>query len=145
VIERAIQAKDRTLGLDLPAAAAIAAVVGGAVRAAETPPECVARVAVALGGDGRLQNVSLLSYSGGGSGAWQQVVRSVRAQLAARTFSMKSVFSKGAIVTVTVRSRMRMPSGNGGREGLGLTFDPSNIGSRPKRLVTTGVNVQAVP
>ncbi|MBW2528847.1 MAG: hypothetical protein JRI23_32020 [Deltaproteobacteria bacterium] len=145
VVNRALRAKDRTLGLDLPAAAAIAAVVGGAVRAAETPPECVARVAVALGGDGRVQNVNLLSYSGGGTGAWQQVVRSVRAQLASRTFAMKSAFAKGAVVTITVRSRMRMPSGSGSREGLGLSFDPSNIGARPKRLVTTGVHVQAVP
>lgn len=144
VISRAILHKDRTLGLDLPAAAAIASVVGSAVRGAETPTDCVARVAVTLGGDGRVQSVKVLSYSGGSGGVWRQVEQSAKAQLAARTFAMKSAFSKGAIVTVTARSSMRMPAGSGGRKGLTLTFDPSNIGARASRQVTTGVSVQAL-
>lgn len=75
---------------------------------------------------------------------WKQVVQSVRAQLASRTFTMKAAFAKGAIVTVSVRSQLRSPAGEGSREGLGFSFDPSNIGARASRVVSTGVSVSPV-
>jgi hypothetical protein len=144
VINREMQAKDRTLGLDLPAAAAIAGIVGGAVRASDTPSECQASFQVALGGDGRIRSVNVLGYSGGGSAEWGQVASAVEGALKGRTFQMKSAFAKGALVTVRARSAMRMPSGDGGRQGLTFTFDPTNIGARPSRQVTTSVSVAAL-
>jgi hypothetical protein len=143
VINDAMTTKDRTLGLDLPAAAAVAAVVGNAVRSGDTPDECSASFSVALGPNGKVQSVNLMGFSGGGGGEWRAVQRAAEAALRKQTFPMKSSFAKGAIITVNVRSQMRMPSGDGGLKGLGLSFDPTNIGAHPARHVTWGVGVQA--
>jgi len=145
VVTDAIQAQDRTLGLDLPAAAAVASVVASAVRSGDTPNECKASIAVTLGGNGKVQAVSLVGYAGGGGGEWRAVAASVKSMLKSRTFTMKKAFEKGAIITVAVNSLMQMPAGgSGGLHGMGLSFDTSNIGARPTRQVTTGVTVQAI-
>ncbi len=143
-VERAVRAKDKKLGLHFPAAGAIAGAVAGAVRAAPTPYTCTGVVAVAISGQGKLQNVRLVTYSGGSAGAWKQVVGGVKGALASRTFSMRAAYAKGALVTVSVRSQKRKPAGSGGREGLGLRFDPSNVGAKATRVVTTGVNVTPI-
>ena len=143
VIKDAMQTQDRTLGLDLPAAAAVAAVVGNAVRSGDTPDECAATFSVVLGGNGKVQSVSLLGTVGGVGGEWRAVQRAAEAALRKMTFPMKSAFAKGAVITVNVRSQLRMPSGSGGLQGLGLSFDPTNIGAHPVRLVTWGTSVQA--
>jgi hypothetical protein len=144
VINREIQAKDRTLGLDLPAASTIASIVGGAVRASDLPYDCQGTVQVALGADGKVRSVNVGGYAGGGPAEWRQVASGVEGALKGRTFPMKSGFAKGAVVTVRARSVLRMPSGDGGREGLSFTFDPTNIGARPTRQVTTSVGVKAL-
>jgi len=144
VVRDAMRAKDRTLGLDFPGASAIASTVAGAVRSADTPSSCQAVIVVSVGGNGRTQSVSLASHAGGAAGIWRRVVQSVKAQLASRTFVMKTGFEKGATVTVTVTSQLRSPAGEGSREGLGFSFDPSNIGARPTRVVSTTVGVSPV-
>ena len=144
VIKDAMVTKDRTLGLDLPAAGAVAAVVGDAVRSGDTPDECKAVFSVKLDGNGKVQAVNLLNSSGGVGGGWRGVQRAAEAALRKRTFTMKNAFAKGAIITVSVSSAMRMPSGEGGLKGLGLSFDPTNIGAHPVRQVTWGTSVQAV-
>ncbi len=144
VIKDAMVGNDRTLGLDLPAAGAVAAAVGNAVRAGDTPDECSATFTVALDGNGKVKSVNLLGSVGGVGGAWRAVQRTVEAQMRKQTFVMKSAFAKGAIITVNVKSAMRMPSGEGGLKGLGLSFDPTNIGAHPVRQVTWSSSVQAV-
>jgi hypothetical protein len=145
VIKDAMVTKDRTLGLDLPAAAAVAAVVADAVRSGDTPNECSATFSVKLEGNGKVSAVHLLGSVDGVGGAWRSVERAADAALRKRTFQMKSAFAKGAIITVSVKSAMRMPSGEGGLKGLGLSFDPTNIGAHPVRQVTSSSSVQAVP
>lgn len=144
VIERAMTGQDRTLGLDLPAASAVAGAVAAAVRASETPWDCSATLSVALGGDGKIQSVTPAGYSCGTASDWRGIAKAVQASAGKKGYTMKSAFAKGAIVTVNVRSQMAMPSGDGGRQGLGFTFDPTNIGARPTRKVTTSVSVQAI-
>ncbi|MBI4703034.1 MAG: hypothetical protein HY744_18105 [Deltaproteobacteria bacterium] len=119
---------------------AVASAVADAVRAAETPGSCQGRVAVTLGPDGRMRRADLLSYSGGSAAVWQRVLALVRARLSGRQLVMHSAFARGALVTVTVSSELRMPGGSGGI----MSFDTTNIGARPVRSVSTRASVRAL-
>jgi hypothetical protein len=67
-----------------------------------------------------------------------------KAQLAGRTFMLKSAFKKGATLSVNVSARMTTPTGGGTtRDGATVSFDVTNIGAKPRRSVV--VAVAAIP
>jgi len=136
--------KDRKLGLDFPGASAIASVIRGAVRASDAPFDCSGSFSVAVGPSGRVTRVVLNGYQGGTSSTWQAVQKSVKAQLAGRTFALKTAYAKGALVGVTVRSQMKMPGGGTGRSGATLSFDVTDVKARPTRVVSVGVSARPV-
>jgi hypothetical protein len=136
--------KDQKLGLDFPAASAIASVVRTTVRGSEAPYTCSAGFSIALGPQGRTRSVSLLHHQGGSRALWQGVKGQILAALSARQFPMRSAFAKGAIVTVSVNSTTRKPAGGTSRKGLSFSFDPSDIGARKTRFVTVGFSAQPV-
>ncbi|WP_437486189.1 hypothetical protein WME75_02910 [Sorangium sp. So ce1014] len=148
VLRDVMRDRDKTLGLDLPAAGTVASVVADAVRAAETPATARAVFEVQLSGAGAVLGVRALSSTAGAAALWARVAREAAAQLAGRVLAMTAGFAKGAKVYVTVSSSVKMPSGaaSGGihHQGAGFGFDVSDIGASPSRLVQSSFRVEAI-
>ncbi|WP_437578007.1 hypothetical protein [Sorangium sp. So ce887] len=148
VLRDVMRDRDKTLGLDLPAAGTVASVVADAVRAAETPATARAVFEVQLSGAGAVLGVRALSSTAGAAALWARVAREAAAQLAGRVLAMTAGFAKGAKVYVTVSSSVKMPSGaaSGGihHQGAGFGFDVSDIGASPHRLVQSSFRVEAI-
>ncbi|WP_437984133.1 hypothetical protein [Sorangium sp. So ce117] len=148
LLREAMRDRDKTLGLDLPAAGTVASVVADAVRSAETPSTARAVFEVHLSGAGAVLGVRALSSTAGAAALWARVAREAAAQLAGRVLAMTAAFTKGAKVYVTVSSSVQMPSGatSGGihHQGAGFGFDVADIGARPRRLVQSSFRVEAI-
>lgn len=148
VLREAMRDRDKTLGLDLPAAGTVASVVADAVRSSETPATARAVFEVQLSGTGAVLGVRALSSTAGAAALWARVAREAAAQLAGRVLAMTAAFAKGAKVYVTVNSSVQMPSGatSGGihQQGAGFGFDVADIGARPRRLVQSSFRVEAI-
>ncbi|WP_437297563.1 hypothetical protein [Sorangium sp. So ce426] len=148
LLREAMRDRDKTLGLDLPAAGTVASVVADAVRSAETPATARAVFEVHLSGAGAVLGVRALSSTAGAAALWARVAREAAAQLAGRVLAMTAAFAKGAKVYVTVSSSVQMPSGatSGGihHQGAGFGFDVADIGARPRRLVQSSFRVEAI-
>lgn len=148
VLREAMRDRDKTLGLDLPAAGTVASVVADAVRSSETPATARAVFEVQLSGAGAVLGVRALSSTAGAAALWALVAREAAAQLAGRVLAMTAAFAKGAKVYVTVSSSVQMPSGatSGGihQQGAGFGFDVADIGARPRRLVQSSFRVEAI-
>ncbi|WP_434045352.1 MULTISPECIES: hypothetical protein [Sorangium] len=148
VLRETMRDRDKTLGLDLPAAGTIASVVADAVRSSETPATARAVFEVQLSGAGLVLGVRALSSTAGATALWALVAREAAARLAGRALAMTSAFAKGAKVYVTVSSSVKMPSGatSGGihQQGAGFGFDVADIGARPHRLVQSSFRVEAI-
>jgi hypothetical protein len=140
--------KDKALGLDLPAAGTVASAIGTAVRGGDTPNEGKATFEVRLGPNGQVLGVRVVSSSAGPAAAWERAARAAALRLAGRTLTMSSAFAAGATVYVNVSSAMLMPDGSktGGirPQGAGASFDVSNLGARPSRIVKTSFRVVPV-
>jgi hypothetical protein len=140
--------KDKALGLDLPAAGTVASAIGAAVRGEDTPNEGKATFEVRLGPNGQVLGVRVVSSSAGPAAAWERAARAAALRLAGRTLTMSSAFAAGATVYVNVSSAMLMPDGSktGGirPQGAGASFDVSNLGARPSRIVKTSFRVVPV-
>jgi hypothetical protein len=141
-IDRGVRGKDAQLGLDFPAAAAIAATLRESVRASDAPYDCHGSFSVALNGAGQVTAVHLGGFSGGDSDTWQAIRDSARARLSSRIFEMKSSFAKGAVVGVTVRSEQKMPGGGVSRQGASFSFDVADIGAKPIRVVSVSFSAR---
>ncbi|WP_437781448.1 hypothetical protein [Sorangium sp. So ce1097] len=148
VLRETMRDRDKTLGLDLPAAGTIASVVADAVRASETPGTARAVFEVQLSGAGTVLGVRALSSTAGAATLWTLVAREAAARLAGRALAMTAAFAKGAKVYVTVSSSVRMPSGatSSGiqQQGAGFGFDVADLGARPHRLVQSSFRVEAL-
>ncbi len=141
-IDKGMRAKDAELGLDFPAASAIAAVVREAVRGSDAPFECRGSFTVTVNAAGKVTAVSLGGFSGGDPATWQIVRKVALAQLSSRSFEMKSSFSRGALVGVTIRSEHKMPGGGMSRQGASFSFDVADIGAKPVRVVSMSFNAK---
>lgn len=144
ILRDGVRAQDRKLGLDFPGASAIASVIRSAVRASDAPFDCTGSFAVTVNAQGRVTQVGLNGYTGGSASTWQAVQKAVKAQLAGRAFPLKSTFAKGAMVSVTVRSQVKMPGGGTGRNGATLSFDVTDVNARPTRVVSVGFSARPV-
>lgn len=143
-VARAMRAKDKRSTIDRPWASAIGSIVVGAVRASDAPHESRGTFTVSISGGGVVQSVRLVAKSGGPADIWKGVEANIAASLKSRTFAMGSNFSKGAVVTVTAISAVKMPGGGVGREGTTLSFDVSDIGAKPTRVVSRSISVHAI-
>jgi hypothetical protein len=155
VIADLVREKDRQLGLDLPGAGTIAAVVMEVVRGSTTPEFSKATLEVRLGPGGRVASVRIVRSSAGNMGDWAAVASAVNGRLSAKEFMMPSAFAAGAIVMVEVVSQLQMPDGTtagrpniqgGGSDSIGgsVNFDTANIGARPKRHVKAFASARPV-
>jgi hypothetical protein len=135
-IDKGLRTKDAQLGLDFPAASAIAAVLREAVRGSDTPFECQGSFSVTVNAGGKVTAVSLGGYAGGDPATWQIVRKAALSQLTSRIFEMKSSFVRGALVGVTIRSEHKMPGGGVSRQGASFSFDVADVGAKPVRVVS---------
>jgi hypothetical protein len=148
VINDAVLAEDKKLGLDFPAGGTIASLFRAAVQGSDTPSEATASFAVALGPGGKVRSVTFVSASAGSESQWKAVAATVKAALATRKLTLSGHYAKGANVSVRVLSKMQMPSGNKVGAGLDLSltqkFDVADIGARPVRVVSASHNATPV-
>jgi hypothetical protein len=151
-------AKDKALGLDLPAAGTVAAALASAVRTTATPSTGRATYEVRLGPTGQVLAVRMVSASGGGDDAWAEAGRIAAGNLARRKLVMSGAFAGGAVIMVDVASHLQLPAGGGSKSGSpavkpgpppgtaggGFTFDLSNVGAHPTRVVTSSFRTTPV-
>lgn len=147
VLQKELSKKDKALGLDLPAAGTVASAIGTAVHGSDAPNEGRATFEVRLSPTGQVLGVRVVSASAGATATWERAARTAAQKLTGRSLTMTSAFAAGATVYVDVSSAVVMPDGSktGGisRQGAGATFDVSNLGAHPRRVVRT--NFRVVP
>jgi len=147
VLTGAQKARDKALGLDLPAAGTVAAAVKNATYSSAVGGTAAATIAVQIGPSGAVRSVRVAGAQGGSAAAWAGVASATRAALAGQQLAMIGAYKKGALVVVHVQSRMQSPSGKkvdseGPSLGTSFTFDVADIGARPKRVVSTSFSTQ---
>ncbi|MBK8251114.1 MAG: hypothetical protein IPK82_00395 [Polyangiaceae bacterium] len=147
VLFDAMKEKDKSLGIDLPAAGTVASSVRSAVQATDTPPESRATFEVKLSPTGQVLSVRVTSSSGGSTDVWARAAKQVQAALSGRALGMTSTYAKGAVVYVNVQSVLTLPDGTKSaitQKGAGATFDLANIGAHMQRSVRSSFSVVAV-
>ncbi len=147
LLSDAMRAKDKGLGLDLPAAGTVASAVVEAVRAADTPPVARTTFEVQVSGAGKVLSARMVSTTAGAVDLWSRVASAAVARLASRKLAMTAAFTKGARIYVSVVSSVRMPSGatSGVQvQGAGAAFDLSDIGAHASRVISSSFKVVAI-
>ncbi len=146
LVKEELRKNDRKLGLDFPGAGTIANFVRSAVQSSTTPQDARASLQVRVGPNGAVQSVKVVTSVGGDAAAWQAVAAAVKAQLASQKLALSGDYTKGALVTVNVTSKLKMPSGATIDDGLKLSatqsFDVADIGARPTRVVNVTFSAQ---
>lgn len=153
VVGELVREKDRGLGLDLPGAGTIGSVIAEVVRGSATPDVAKATFEVRIAPGGRVASVRVVRSSAGNAGDWSGVASAVSARLSSREFTLPTAYASGAIVMVEAVSKVQYPDGTAGggpsfhkgsasQGNPGMTFDTSNIGARPKRIVGTSVSAR---
>lgn len=110
VLSGSLNSRDKTLGIGLPAAGAVATTLADAVRSS-APVDARATFEVKLGGGGQVEGVRLVSATAGDAGTWARVVASAKGTLGARALQMNGD-GKGATVLVKVESYVQYPAGS---------------------------------
>jgi hypothetical protein len=144
VLNEELKARDKNLGIDLPAAGTVASAIGNAVRGSEAPNEGRATFVVRLSPTGQVLDVRLASSSAGNQDVWQRAAQAAAAALRGKSLTMTGAYKAGATVYVDVASAVVLPDGTKGgvkRQGAGVGFDLSNIGANPTRVVKTSFRV----
>jgi ribosomal protein S8E len=148
ILDATLRGEDKKLGLDLPAAGTVASLFRAAVLASDAPATARAQFQVALGPGGVVKSVKVLSASAGKESSWQTIAATVKAQLASQKLALTGRYAKGAVIVVDVKSKMQMPSGAEVDAGIELSltqkFDLSDIGAKPKRVVSTSHSASPV-
>jgi hypothetical protein len=151
VVSEVMREKDRGLGLDLPGAGTIGSVIAEVVRGSATPDVAKATFEVRIAPGGKVASVRVVRSSAAGD--WSGVASAISARLASRQFTLPTAYAQGAVVMVEAVSKVQYPDGTAGggpsfHKGSaqggnpGMTFDTSNIGARPKRVVGTSVSAR---
>lgn len=144
VLQDGVRQKEKELGLDFPGRGVIRNAFVGAVYSSDAPYVSNASFSLSVDKSGKITGVSLLGFSGGDAGTWKIVQQSAQGALSGARLTMKSAFSKGAVVGVSISSIIRTPTGGPERDGLTINFDPSDIGAKATRIVSAHVNPQPV-
>lgn len=147
VLGDVLKDRDKKMGIDLPAAGSVASAVQAATYSHGTINEGRATFVITLGPGGKVNGVRVSSMSAGSEADWSAVANAVKASLASKTLALTGQYEKGAVVTVTITSKMQLPSGGkdfASLNGAGGTFDVTNIGTKQKRVVSQTFSVTPV-
>ena len=116
-----------------------------AVTGSDAPFECSGSFSIMVNKTGHVTAVAHQGHVGGDAATWASIRQRISAELKGSQFPLRAAFKKkGAIIGVAIRSQMRMPSGSGSREGASFSFDVSNAGERPRRVVSAGATATPV-
>jgi len=111
---------------------------------APVPNESTATIRVLFDRDGRVVSADLVDATSGG-GAWREVARAIVEALATRPLTLPaSGKANGLAVTVRIVSKVRLPSGARPDSPVsagagGLIFDLSDIGAKPRRVISAHI------
>jgi hypothetical protein len=145
LLRGAMAANDHKLGLDLPGAGTIAAAVADGVRASDTPAESRSAFVVRLDANGKVVEVRAVRWSAGDPEAYHRAASIAAARLAGRSIAMPGAFASGALVSVEITSLLTLPAGGSGpsRKGSSVSFDLSDVGTKPRRVIRSSYSVRA--
>jgi hypothetical protein len=145
-VQDEMRKKDSKLGLDFPGRGPIRAAFVGAVYSSGAPDVCNAVFSLSVSPSGKVTDVSLGAFTGGDPQIWAAVRKIAKAELAGVTLVMRGAFSKGANVSVMVKSERKSVSGSGSgwNGGTGADFDITEIGTKDVRSVVAIINPQPV-
>ncbi len=111
-ISGTMQARDRELGLDIPAAGAVASALATSVRGTPAPHGARATFEVRLGADGNLLSARWMSASKGDPRDWESAVAEAKKALVGRALPMGDAGAlRGALIRVHVTTVHQLPSG----------------------------------
>lgn len=111
VLRDEMLSRDRELGLGNPGATAVANAVADAVRGSTVPPESSAVIVARISGDGVLVSLGVQQMSAGDKRAWNGVAQAATAAIGKKKLGIAGLGPGGAIVQVSVRSAVTLPSG----------------------------------
>ncbi|AKT39037.1 hypothetical protein [Chondromyces crocatus] len=111
VLTSSIQTRDKSLGLQMPAAGVVATSLADAVRSSTAPLDARAKFEVKLGADGSVQGVRVLSATAGDAIEWERAARNAAQALASRTLQVGEAGRDGVTVVVKVESKVVYPAG----------------------------------
>jgi len=109
VIEGTLRKKDQELGLELPSAGVVAGTVAEAVRGIETTEDARATFEVALGAQGDVRAVKVVSFSTGDAGMWERAAKRAASSLGGRGLNTQG---EPVTVVVKVESKQLYPAGS---------------------------------
>lgn len=111
VLRDTMLSRDRELGLGNPGATAVANAVADAVRGSNVPAETSAVLVARIGGDGVVVSLGVKQFSSGDVKTWNRVAQAATAALGKRKLGLAGLGPRGAVVQVSVRSAVTLPSG----------------------------------
>jgi hypothetical protein len=103
--------RDRELGLGNPGATAVVNAVADAVRGSSVPAESSAVIVARISGDGVIVSLGVQQFSSGNTRQWTGVAQAATAALGKKKLGLAGLGPRGAIVHVSVRSGVTLPSG----------------------------------
>lgn len=112
VIASSMLARDKRIGVSIPAAGVVQGAVSAAMREAPVAHNTRATVRVELSPDGKVSSARVVSASGGDAATWDRMAKSIASSLAKQKLAMGAHGTKtGAVITVTATQKHVFPSG----------------------------------
>ncbi|WP_437762225.1 hypothetical protein WME77_29560 [Sorangium sp. So ce764] len=111
VLNETLHGKDKSVGISVPAAGAVASTLADMVRSSTAPLDARATFEVKLGADGQVLGVRLVSASAGDGPTWDRIVDGAKGALAGSALQM-GPDRQPVTVTVKVQSKVQYPSGS---------------------------------
>ncbi|WP_437609795.1 hypothetical protein WMF20_00790 [Sorangium sp. So ce834] len=110
VLNETLHGKDKSVGISVPAAGAVASTLADTVRSSTAPLDARATFEVKLGADGQVLGVRLVSATAGDGPTWDRIVDAAKGALAGSALQM-GPDRQPVTVTVKVQSKVQYPSG----------------------------------
>ena len=111
VLTGSLRTRDAELGLALPAAGTVQSTVVTAVQSSDAPADSRGTFEITLAPDGSVSGVRVVRFSAGQDASWSRIAAAIAAELAKKRLPMGGANERGAIVTVTVESKVLYPAG----------------------------------
>lgn len=112
VVSSTLLAKDRDIGIDLPATQVVVGVVAEVTRATPVPHNTRATFSVDIAPGGKVSAVRVTSASAGEATAWASAAKLVQTRLAAKGLDLGTASSTGATILVSVTVKHVFPTGS---------------------------------
>lgn len=112
VVSSTLLAKDRDIGIDLPATQVVVGVVAEVTRATPVPHNTRATFSVDIAPGGKVSAVRVTSASAGEATVWASAAKLAQTRLAAKGLDLGTASSTGATILVSVTVKHVFPTGS---------------------------------